>query len=209
MLNKSVVSWTNDIRNIEVYTNTRPFSRFIQAVAERAKEDMFSGSVGDRKFVTVHLRTTDRPCMIESVKPEQMLNRMTSNNILPNNSLVFLRIDNDRMAKSHINLIRERFEPNFFTTSTVGLFRKHDLFKDSNLLFAVELELQNRADLVVESYPGHTFFLTDKTIYLAPPHCWHRNLLRRLGLDNKQSPGWQSKKLNITDPRFSFLNYFQ
>ncbi len=153
------------------FGNKRPFSNFVKSSAKKIKKKLMQRSSKGRKFVTIHLRTTDRPCMIRSYTPKNLLMKLKSFNILAGNSVVYLHTDGDRAAFQHISMLRKEYSPHFHTTMDIAFLQKHRLFRDSNLAFAVDLELQSEADLVVESYAGHFNFLKENIKYLAPSHC--------------------------------------
>ena len=177
LFNESAVYHSEKIGDILFqFGKKRPFSNFVRSSAKKIKKKLMGRSSEDRKFVTIHLRTTDRPCMISSYTPMDLLLKLKSFNILAGNSVVYLHTDGDAVAFPHISMLRQQYSPHFHTTMDIAFLQKHPLFRDSNLAFAVDLELQSEADLVVESYKDHFKFLKENIEYLAPSHCLYHKL---------------------------------
>ncbi len=74
-------------------------------------------------------------------------------------------------SSQHVLEIRYAFEPFFLTTTDVEVFRENWLRKDGALVFAVELQVQNLADFVIESYRNHAESTKRNVAVLAPANC--------------------------------------
>ncbi len=173
VLQNSSVFTDSNVEAVESTNEKRPFNAFVKACAYLIRHQLFNRvqtESSERKLVAIHLRAYDRPCLIQNLKPAQLLERIQFFNITKKNSVIYLMTDADRNSP-HVRILHDFFQPFFMTTSDVRLFKEVWFRKDGAIVFAIELEIQNLADYVVESYRNHAMSKFRDVGILVPDEC--------------------------------------
>ena len=144
----------------------------LQRAKERAKKYERNPCLVNR-FVVLHLRGTDRPCALNRITPEKIVSRIIELGVNRTTDVIYIMTD--LTSKSvHFTELKKHFKNYYmFQASDMELF-DHSKFakKAAFLLYATELQLQEIADGIVETYKGHKMVNYQKILgYLAPKGC--------------------------------------
>ena len=162
----------------------RPFSKFIVSSGEYIKKRCFDIAAkkaelynrnlkSPKRFIVVHLRGTDRPCAFERLKPKDLIFKLEKTGLKRTTDVVYVMTDLTSNSSHFIELKKYFKNYYMFQASDMELF-DHSIFakKAAFLLYATELQLQEMADGIVETYANHKM-RNYKNVwgYLAPKGC--------------------------------------
>ncbi len=99
-----------------------------------------------RKVIVLHLRGTDRPCFINSVSPDEMIDRLKLLGAHKRNTTLYL-MTNERPDEAHVVKLRHYYSPFMFEAANFSsLFESEPFSTSGYLIFAVELQLGGIVD---------------------------------------------------------------
>ena len=161
----------------------RKFSKFIQVTAEQIKKELMNRTNINTKissrpkknytFTVIHLRGMDRPCAAKNLKVSELLEKIKSFRVSRWSDIVYV-MTNMPDKNPFLRGLRYHFRNSFlFEKSDIAVFESTTFQKlGTYLIYAVELELQNLADKIVLTYPGHSLSNIENIRgILAPDFC--------------------------------------
>ena len=186
-----------DLKRVSRNFKHRTFSKFITSSAEQIVRHCFKRAIEKarsfkrnpnsiKRFFVVHLRGTDRPCAFKRLKPKNVLSQLEAFGLKRATDVVYVMTD----LKSQNDVIREI--KNYFKDYYMFLASEIDLYDDpvfartaAFLIYATEIQLQELADGIVDTYRGHKMKNYEKVVgYLSPWQCsvetWIEYLRRKI-----------------------------
>ena len=140
--------------------------KYILFKKAREKQLEINGSIGNRKFIVVHLRWRHRPQALSKYTGGQLVKKIESYGVSKDNSIVYLMTD---LPQNHaLNVaMRTHFKDFIYQDSDIELF-KHNSFQKlgSYLVYVTEIALQDISDGIVHTYSGHTLPNEEKELGL-------------------------------------------
>jgi len=139
-----------------VFTGKPPFSKFFRNAAEGIKRhcmmSTFSKS-STRKFYVIHLRGTDRPCIVKLMTSSYLIRKIGSFNITEND-VIYLMTDLKR-EHDKVTALKQHFGDSLFMASDMEMFSASPFKEDNYIVFATELALQKISDGLLSTYKNH------------------------------------------------------
>ena len=139
-----------------MFNGKPPFSAFIRSAAEGIKKHCLplSNDIARTKnFYVIHLRGSDRPCIVELMTSFYLIRKIESFNITKND-VIYLMTD---LGKDHDNVtsLKRHFGDSLFMASDMKIFSKSPFKEDNYIVFATELALQKMSDGFLSTYKNH------------------------------------------------------
>ncbi len=145
----------------------RPFSDFIRSSAALIKSQVVQRSLEmsneARKLIVLHLRASDRKCVLKSYGPKQLIDKIKQYGAHSHNTTLYLMTNVDTNS-SHKRMLQHYFGRFLFETKDFSLFSQKPFSLSGFLIFATELQLQSISDGFILSYHDHKVYETHKTL---------------------------------------------
>ncbi|XP_075251756.1 uncharacterized protein LOC142344125 isoform X1 [Convolutriloba macropyga] len=167
----SKVTLLDDFNQNEINpTNEKKeFSMFIKITAAMIRTELLKIAMTSRisetesanqglkspQFVVLHLRASDRPCVLKQLTPNRLIQLLTNFGV--NNNTVLYVMTNAPENSTHMAAIKKELQAlSVFTASDVAIFQDPVFLRMGRfLIYAMELQLQSIADGLILTYPGH------------------------------------------------------
>ena len=179
-LSNSITNASSTFVNAILVSDPFQFSRFIKLSAKKVKNNIFhiarkqQNSNGPFNLTVMHIRGTDRSCMLQKLNASQLVNKIASFGLPQRNGVVYLMTNIPKHCR-HFKAIQQYFtNHSFFESRDVAMFKTKEFTKmGSYLVYVVEKQLQRIAEGVVETYPGYVNVGFENKVVgvLAPPEC--------------------------------------
>ena len=139
-----------------MYSGKPPFSKFFRNAAEAIKRQCMMSTISNsftQKFYVIHLRGTDRSCMIDLMTSSYLIGKIESLNITKND-VIYLMTD---MGREHdkVRALKQHFGGSLFMASDIDIFSASPFKEDNYIVFTAELALQKISDGYVSTYKDH------------------------------------------------------
>ncbi|XP_075242581.1 uncharacterized protein LOC142337281 isoform X2 [Convolutriloba macropyga] len=174
----------SDIKNLTLISKQRSFSLFITTAADYVKnfclkrsfekvrlEDRELGSI--ERFIVIHLRGSDRPCAMRSLKPTNLTSSLEKFGVRRESDVVYVMSDLSKRSP-HLKELKTYFSQFYlFQAKDIPIFEDPVFAKKAPfLIYVTEHQLQDKADAIVLTYPGHRMRDRKKILgSLAPDKC--------------------------------------
>ena len=192
----------SNVYHVKQLSKPRQFSEFIRAIALHVKNYCFRRASEIAKsnlrnvekitrFIVVHVRGTDKPCVLKKLKPKNMISKLKKLGVKRESDIVYFMSDIPNNS-SHFKALKSYFRTYyFFESSDIDMF-DDEIFAEKApfLIYTTELQLQEIADGIIETYPGHKRQNSGNVLgYLQPIACFvekHSVRIKKLF----ESSGW-------------------
>ena len=179
-LRNSTVHSTAGFSKVKLISGARQFSPFFRIAAKKIKREFLNvaskkqNSICQWNLTVMHIRGTDRGCMLEKLTEKQLTDKIASFGVPRKNEVVYL-MTNMPEKSTHFNAIRKYFTNNtFFEARDIAMFKRKEFSEMGTfLVYIVEKQLQRIAEGAILTYKGHISPWVEKKVVgiLAPSEC--------------------------------------
>ena len=141
-------------------TDGIPFSDFFLRSAAAIREICYRKCQQNklkRKFIVIHLRGTDRPCLREKMSPHEIIQKIKRLGVPKERSVIYLMTDLPRNS-TYVQAVRNYFKPFIFGSDDVKFFSRYPFTTQPQASYITEYALLKIADGHIETYNSHLAF---------------------------------------------------
>ena len=145
-----------------LFSGKPPFSKFIRETAEILRNQMlaaFGSQMGTKKLYVIHLRGTDRDCIVRLMTSSFLIAKIESHKITQKDA-IYVMTD---LGANHdkVTSLKRHFGNSLFVASDMKIFSQSPFKDDNYWIFAVELALQKISDGYLSTYKNHELLSED------------------------------------------------